>query len=101
MDCRDELQQQLTAYQTSEAWPILLKKNLLEDRQPRHCMESFKAVREMSPEALAWRVQEDAQKQYEWPVYVDALLILAFRPVYQLDPELTKHQPACKPKSIS
>ena len=95
MYCRDELQQQLTTYQTSEAWPILLKENLLEDPQPRHCLESFQAVRDMS------RVQEDAQKQYEWPVYVDALLILAFRPVYQLDPELTKHQPACKPKSIS
>ena len=42
--------------------------------KPYRCLESLKAVREMSAEALAQRVRAEAQKHYSWPVYWEALI---------------------------
>ena len=68
LGCSD-MQQQLSDCQAAQRWS-----------RPAHkvtwaCdrLESLKAVREMSAEALAQRVQADALMQYSWPVYWKAL----------------------------
>ena len=52
---------------------MLLQQEALWDEQPRHCLDSFAAVRAMSADALTQRVHADAQKYYGWSVYQKAL----------------------------
>lgn len=52
---------------------MLLQQEVLWHEKPRHCLDSFAAVRGMSAEALTQRVQAHVQKDYSWSVYWKAL----------------------------
>ena len=73
LGCSD-IQQQLSEYQALQRWGGLLQQDALMHLKPYRRLESLKAVREMSAESLAQRVQAEAQKQYSWPVYWIALM---------------------------
>ena len=70
---RSDLQQQLSDYQAFHRWAGLLPKDVLMHLKPYRRLESLKAVREMSAEALAQRVQSEAKKHYSGAVYRKAL----------------------------
>ena len=68
LNCRSVEQQQMTGYQTSAAWPMLVQKEAIWHAQPSRCPLQLQRI--LSAEALT----QLAQKKYSWLVCCKACI---------------------------